>query len=60
VGDEAALAQRIVACASDPALCERLTEGGLETACEHRLPLIADAYERALAELRSGVKPSSA
>ncbi|HEY1740980.1 MAG TPA: glycosyltransferase family 4 protein, partial [Acidimicrobiia bacterium] len=35
-GDEAALAQRIVACASDPALCERLTEGGLETACEHR------------------------
>jgi glycosyltransferase involved in cell wall biosynthesis len=50
-GDEAALAQRIVACAVDDALCERLIKAGLKTATEHRLPVIADAYEQALTEL---------
>jgi glycosyltransferase involved in cell wall biosynthesis len=54
VGDEAALARRILECASDPALGERLTERGLTTASEHRLPLIADAYEQALTELARG------
>jgi glycosyltransferase involved in cell wall biosynthesis len=50
-GDVAALAQRITACATDGALCAQLTDAGLQTASEHRLPPIADAYEQALTEL---------
>lgn len=50
-GDEGALAAAILACAGDPALRERLTAGGLAEARRHALPLIADAYERALGGL---------
>jgi 1,2-diacylglycerol 3-alpha-glucosyltransferase len=50
-GDEDALAQCILALAQDRELVNRVTERGLETAAEHALPGIADAYERALTEL---------
>ncbi len=50
-GDEDALAQSILALAKDAELVNRVTERGLETAAEHALPGIADAYEQALIEL---------
>lgn len=50
-GDEDALAQCIIALANDAELVNRVTERGLETAAEHALPGIADAYEQALTEL---------
>jgi glycosyltransferase involved in cell wall biosynthesis len=50
-GDEAALAECVLALAKDTELVSRVTERGLETAAEHALPGIADAYEQALIEL---------
>ncbi len=62
-GDEAALADAILACAHDSALGERLVANGLSEARRHALPLIADAYELVLTELafgRPAATPSSA
>ncbi len=50
-GDEGALAQSLLALANDRELVNRVTERGLETAAEHALPGIADAYEQALRAL---------
>ncbi len=62
-GDETALADAIVSCAHDSALRERLVAHGLSQARQHALPLILEAYERALTELafgRPATTPSSA
>jgi glycosyltransferase involved in cell wall biosynthesis len=62
-GDQAALADAILACAHDRALGARLGANGLSEARRHALPVIADAYELALTELAFGgpaATPSSA
>jgi glycosyltransferase involved in cell wall biosynthesis len=58
-GDEAALAAAILACAHDSRLTARLVAEGRSEAKRHALPVILDAYERALTELAFGRRPAS-
>jgi glycosyltransferase involved in cell wall biosynthesis len=50
-GDEARLAELVLACTHDRPLAERLAEAGRATATDHALPMIGDAYESALTAL---------